>query len=90
MAFHLHTTDPMTELVTRPLAWMLQQGAALPDTLVMKTVPAQRSWFEIVTGIASGVLSLTILGLAIVMASSASGVTRSKRWSTTCRTSSAK
>jgi uncharacterized protein YoxC len=61
----------MTELVTRPLAWLLQQSTTMPDTLVMKTVPVQRGWFDIVTGVASAVLSLTILGLAIVMAPAA-------------------
>src|SRR4051812_33775875 len=61
----------MTELVVQPIAWLLQQGAALPDTLVMKTVPAQRGWFEIVTGVATAVLTLTFLGLAVVMAPAA-------------------
>jgi hypothetical protein len=53
----------MTDLV-HPFAWMLQQ-AALPDTLVMKTVAAGRDWFD--TGVATSVLTLTILGLAIVL-----------------------
>jgi hypothetical protein len=57
----------MTDLVTRSVAWMALQAATLPDTLVMKTVPVQRGWFEIVTGVASGVLTLTILGLAVVL-----------------------
>ena len=57
----------MTELITRPSAWLLQHAAALPDTFVMKTVAAERGWFEIVTGVASGVLTLTVLGLAVVL-----------------------
>jgi uncharacterized protein YoxC len=59
----------MTELITRSGAWLLQQAQAptLPDTFVMKTVAAERGWFEVVTGVASGVLTLTILGLAIVL-----------------------
>jgi uncharacterized protein YoxC len=61
----------MTELITRSGAWLLQQTAALPDTLVMKTVSAERGWFETVTGIASGVMSLTLLGLAIFLAPAA-------------------
>jgi uncharacterized protein YoxC len=60
----------MTELITRSGAWLLQQ-ATLPDTLVMKTVAAERGWFETVTGIASGVMSLTLLGLAIFLAPAA-------------------
>jgi uncharacterized protein YoxC len=57
----------MTELITRSGAWLLLQAPTLPDTFVMKTVAAERGWFEIVTGVASGLLSLTILGLAIVL-----------------------
>jgi hypothetical protein len=57
----------MTELITRSGVWLLQQAPTLPDTFVMKTVAAERGWFEIVTGVASGLLSLTILGLAVVL-----------------------
>lgn len=60
----------MTELITRSGAWLLQQ-ATLPDTLVMKTVAAERGWFETMSGIASGVMSLTLLGLAIFLAPAA-------------------
>ena len=57
----------MPELIARSGAWLLQQAsAALPDTLVMKTVTVERGWFETMTGVASAILSLTILGLAIV------------------------
>lgn len=61
----------MTELITRSGAWLLQQVATLPDTVVMKTVAVERGWFETVTGIASGVMTLTLLGLAIVLAPAA-------------------
>ena len=61
----------MTELITRGGAWLVQQAAMLPDTVIMKTVAVERGWFETVTGIASAVLTLTILGLAIVMAPAA-------------------
>jgi uncharacterized protein YoxC len=71
VAFHLHTSNPMIDLVARPVAWLVQQGAALPDTLVMKTVPVQRGWFDVVTGIASAVLTLTMLGLTVVLAPAA-------------------
>ena len=57
----------MTELVTRSGVWLLQQAPTLPDTFVMKTVATERGWFEVVTSVASGLLSLTILGLAIVL-----------------------
>ena len=69
----------MTELITRPSAWLLQQAAALPDTFVMKTVAAERGWFEIATGVASGVLTLTILGLAVVLGPAAWSFWRSFR-----------
>lgn len=61
----------MTDLIARSGVWLLQQAPALPDTLVMKTVTAQRGWFETMTGVASGILSVTILGLAIVLAPAA-------------------
>jgi len=71
LAFPLHTGAPMTELITRSGAWLLQQAATLPDTVVMKTVAVQRGWFETITGIASGVMTLTLLGLSIVLAPAA-------------------
>lgn len=61
----------MTELITRSGAWLLQEAATFPDTLVMKTVTGERGWFEIVTGIASGVMTLTLLGLTIFLAPAA-------------------
>jgi hypothetical protein len=59
----------MTELVARTGAWMLQQSAALPDTVVM--VAAERGWFETVTSIASGILSITLVVLTIFVAPAA-------------------
>jgi uncharacterized protein YoxC len=61
----------MTELITRSGAWLLQQSATLPDTLVMKTVAAERGWFETVTGVASGLMSVTLVVLTIVVAPAA-------------------
>lgn len=61
----------MTELITRSGAWLLQQATALPDTVVMKALVTERGWFETVTGIASGVMTLTLLGLSIVLAPAA-------------------
>jgi uncharacterized protein YoxC len=61
----------MTELITRSGAWLLQQAASLPDTLVMKTVAVERGWFETVTGIASGVVSITLVALTIILAPAA-------------------
>ncbi len=61
----------MTELITRSGAWLLQQAATFPDTVIMKQVAVQRGWFETVTGIASGVMTLTILGLTVFLAPAA-------------------
>jgi uncharacterized protein YoxC len=69
----------MTELITRPGVWLLQQAAAFPDTFVMKTVATGRGWFEIVTGVASGVLTLTMLALAVVLGPAAWSFWRSFR-----------
>jgi hypothetical protein len=56
----------MTELITRSGVWMLQQGAALPDTLVMKTVAAPRGWFETVTGVSSVIIAIVLTLFVIV------------------------
>lgn len=69
----------MTELITRSGAWLLTQAPTLPDTFVMKTVATGRGWFEVVTGVASGVLTLTILGLALVLGPAAWSFWRSFR-----------
>jgi uncharacterized protein YoxC len=61
----------MEDLIARSGAWLLYQAAALPDTVFMKAVEGERGWFETVTGIASGVMSLTLLGLSIVLAPAA-------------------
>lgn len=42
---------------------LLIQAAALPDTIVTKTVAAQRGWFETVTSVASGLMSVALLVL---------------------------
>jgi hypothetical protein len=50
--------------------WLLAQGRTLPDTVVMRMVPPDPSWFERITGIASGITSLLpyLLLLALVVA----------------------
>lgn len=61
----------MTELITRSGAWLLHQAAAFPDTVVMKTVAVERGWFEMVTGIASVLTSITLLVFTIFAAPAA-------------------
>jgi uncharacterized protein YoxC len=47
-------------------AWALLQAPALHDTVVvLKQIAAERSWFDTVSGIASIVISLALLALAI-------------------------
>jgi uncharacterized protein YoxC len=45
---------------------LLLQVAQSPDTLLMKTV-SERGWFEQVTGIASGLVSLSLLVLTVAL-----------------------
>lgn len=46
-------------------AWLLQQVATLPDTIITKTVAPERDWFEILTGASSIAISIALLALAI-------------------------
>jgi uncharacterized protein YoxC len=46
---------------------LLLQAATLPDTIVTKTVAAQRGWFEQLTAIASGLVSLSLLVLTVAL-----------------------
>jgi uncharacterized protein YoxC len=55
----------MTDEIGGTVALLLAQvAAALPDTIVTKQVATERGWFEQVTGIASGLMSVALLGLA--------------------------
>jgi uncharacterized protein YoxC len=63
-----HTMNPL---------WLVLQGQTLPDTVVMRMVAPDPSWFERVTGVASGlnalipwVLLLFVLAVAARMRSS--------------------
>src|SRR5687768_9141536 len=71
LAFPLHTGPQMTELITRSGVWLFQQGAALPDTLVMKTVANERGWFETVTGVSSVIIAIVLTLFVIVGAPAA-------------------
>jgi hypothetical protein len=51
-------------------AWLLLQQAAV-DTQVVRMAAAERGWFETVTGIASGFMTLTLLALTIALAPAA-------------------
>jgi hypothetical protein len=62
----LHTGPQMTELITRSGVWLLQQSTARPDTLVMKTVAAERGWFETVTGVSSVIIAIVLVVFVVV------------------------
>ena len=55
----------MTEPFTRAAVWALQQAAALPDTIVTKQVAEPRNWFDVVSGIASIVISVAMVALVV-------------------------
>jgi uncharacterized protein YoxC len=46
-------------------AWLLQQTATLPDTIVTIQAATERGWFEILTGSASIAISIALLALAV-------------------------
>ena len=57
---------PMTVLFARAGSWLLLQ-AAHPDTVLMRQVGQQRGWFETVTAVASGLMSIAILVLTVAL-----------------------
>ena len=48
-------------------AWLLQLQQAVVDTPVVRMVSSERGWFETVTGVASGVMTITLLALTIAL-----------------------
>lgn len=61
----------MTQAMANVGAWMLQQAAALQDTIVMRPVVAQRGWFEQLTAVASGIVTIAFLVLVVALAPAA-------------------
>lgn len=60
---------------------LLQATAALPDTIVTKTVSAERGWFETVTSIASGLMTVALLVLTAFLVPAAWNFRNShKKW----------
>ena len=63
------------------VAWLQLQQVAV-DTPVVKMMAAERTWFDTVTGIASGIMTLTLLALTIALAPAAWNFRKShKKWS---------
>lgn len=53
--------------VIATFAWLQDTVATFPDTIVTKQVAMQRGWFEKVTGIASGIMTIAITALAVFL-----------------------
>ncbi|MHB1863882.1 MAG: hypothetical protein ACYCVL_13075 [Gemmatimonadaceae bacterium] len=56
----------MPVLMVRASAWLLQAGATLPDTIVTRQIVA-RGWFDQLTHVASGILTLLLLALVLLV-----------------------
>jgi uncharacterized protein YoxC len=57
----------MTDAMAHAGTWLLQAAATFPDTMYTKQVAVDRGWFEQVTAIASGLVSLSLLVLAVAL-----------------------
>jgi uncharacterized protein YoxC len=60
-------------------AWLVQLQQAVVDTPVVKMVAAERGWFDTVTGVASGIMTLTLLALTIALAPAAWNFRKSRK-----------
>src|SRR5437588_6380794 len=65
MASALHTFAHMTGLIGSELLW--QVARAFPDTVYTKQLAAQPGWFEKVTSVASGIMTITVIVLAAAL-----------------------
>ena len=54
----------MTDMMTHAGAWLLQSAATLPDTLYLRQ---QHGWFEQLTAIASGIVSVCLFVLTVAL-----------------------
>ena len=59
------TGDRMSVWISRD-AWLLLQQAVV-DTPVVRMVQTERGWFETVTGVASGIMTLALLTLTVAL-----------------------
>ena len=57
----------MTVSFARAGAWLLVQAAQFPDTVLMRQVGQERGWFEKTTAIASGLMTIALLVLAVAL-----------------------
>jgi uncharacterized protein YoxC len=57
----------MTVSFARAGAWLLLQAAQVSDTVVMRQVVQDRGWFEKVSAVASGLMTIAILVLTVAL-----------------------
>src|SRR4026208_543840 len=57
----------MTVSFARAGAWLFVQAAQFPDTVLMRQVGQEQSWFDKVTAIASGLMTVALLVLAVAL-----------------------
>jgi len=57
----------MTVSLVRAGTWLLVQAAQFPDTVLMRQVGQERGWFEKITAVASGLMTLALLVLAVAL-----------------------
>jgi uncharacterized protein YoxC len=57
----------MTVSFARAGAWLLVQAAQFPDTVLMRQVGQERGWFEKVTAVASGLMTVALLVLTVAL-----------------------
>src|SRR5437588_655721 len=65
MASALHTFAHMTGLIGSELLW--QVARAFPDTVYTKQLAAQPGWFEKITSVAGGVMTITVIVLTVAL-----------------------
>jgi uncharacterized protein YoxC len=57
----------MTVSFARAGAWVLMQAAQAPDTVLMRQVGQDPGWFEKLTAVASGLMTIALLVLAVAL-----------------------
>ena len=63
----LEPREAMTVSFARAGAWLLMQAAQAPDTVLMRQVGQDPGWFEKLTAVASGLMTIALLVLAVAL-----------------------
>jgi uncharacterized protein YoxC len=59
--------ETMIDAIGHAGSLLLQAASTIPDTIVTKPMAAQRSWFDQLTAIASGLVSISLLVLTVAL-----------------------